>query len=519
MVQGYSMMKFRLIVLLGLILGFNIPISNIGISDIEISNIGISEAQGICPTIVEQALQAIADNCDGLGRNSACYGYNLVTAEFSKAVDDDFFSQPADTAELGLLETIRTSEMSVDTSQWGIAVMNLQANIPNSIPGQSVKFVLLGDVEVESAIEPDGAFQAVDAITVMVTNGANIRSDSGLNYNVIGGAVAGDSLLIDGQSVDGNWYRTVVGSRIGWIFGELLEPNDSLASLPVIDGTQRSLMQSFYLRTGFGAPVCEEAPQDTLMIQGPKGIEIDLTVNGANISIGSTIMVRILPPGDIIEFIVIDGKMVIPGAGPNGTDLTIYENYRTTACLSEPDDRGVDGNSNDRVVGCGEETTWTSPEYTPDPDLGEAFCILENLPDNLLNYPINLQCPGEEPIQITINEPSDPSPPSATEEPKADTNLCSAGNAWDDGRCDSDYWWQAGYYFGLYEAGLITFGEIPPQFLPTNEEPVEEPTKEKKKKDLCQIFVSASEWEIYDANTGAYIKTVFVDPILDDCPF
>ena len=504
------MMKFRLIVLLGLILGFNIPVSNFGISTIDISNIGISEAQGVCPTIVEQALEAVADNCDGLGRNSACYGYNLVTAEFSQTVDDDFFSQPADTAQLDILETIQTSQMSVDTSQWGIAVMNLQANIPNSIPGQSVKFVLLGDVEVESAMEPDSTFQAVDAITSIVSDNANLRSGPGVNYNVIGGAVVGDALPIDGQSADGNWYRTVVEERIGWIFGDLLEANESLLALPVLDGTQRSLMQSFYLRTGFGAPICEEAPQDTLMIQGPQGIEIDLTINGADISIGSTIAVRILSPGNIIEFTVIDGQMTIPGAGPNGTDLVVYKNYRTTACLSEPDNRGVDGNSNDRIIGCGEDTTWTSPQYIPDPDLGEGFCVLENLPDDLLNYPINVQCPGEEPLQIMI--------PTATKEPKDDINLCSSGNAWDDGRCDSDYWWQAGYYWGLYEAGLITDDEIPPQFLPTEGEPVVEPTKEKKN-NKCQIYSGPSQWDIFKIKTADYIGTVFVDPKLPDCPF
>jgi hypothetical protein len=351
-------MKFRFTIVVGFILS--------------LTSIGLLIAQGACPAIVEQALQSMGDNCDDLERNSVCYGYNLVTAEFSKAVNEDFFAQPSDTAELGILETIRTSEMNTTSSQWGVAVMNLQANIPNSIPGQAVKFVLLGDVEVESAVEPDGLFQSVDAIPATVVHGANIRSGSGLNTNVIGGIGAGETLLIDAQSADGNWYRTVVGDRVGWIFGELLESDESLESLPVMDGTQRSLMQSFYLRTGVGAPACEEAPQDTLMIQGPEGIEIDLTVNGADISIGSTIVVRILSPGNIIEFTVLDGKMIVPKAGPNGTDLIIYENYRVTACLTEPDNRGLDGNSNDRIVGCGDDS-WTAPQYIP----GLYMCFKE----------------------------------------------------------------------------------------------------------------------------------------------
>jgi len=456
---------------------------------------GLLLAQGTCPAIVEQALLSMGESCDELGRNSVCYGYNLVTAEFSKTVDDDFFNQPSDIAELGILETIRTSEMNTTTSQWGVAVMSLQANVPNSIPGQSVKFVLLGDVEVESAVEPDSVFQAVDAISVTTNSEANIRSGAGLTFNVIGGVGAGAAIEIDGQSADGNWYRTVVGSRIGWVFGNLIEPDDRLASLPVIDGTQRTLMQSFYLRTGFGTPACEEAPEDTLMIQGPEGIEIDLTVNGADIRLGSTITVRILPPGDIMEITVIDGKVVIPGAGPDGTDLIVYENQRTTACLTEPDDRGVDGNNNDRVVGCGEDS-WTAPEIVPESSLGESFCVLENVPETLLNYAVDLQCPSEEPIQIIINESTggnnspNPVPPEATDEPEpiVDNNLCSEGNAWDDGRCNSDYWWQAGYYFGQYEAGIIDLEDIPDAYYVP---PTEVPSSETKEKDKKELIVEA----------------------------
>jgi uncharacterized protein YgiM (DUF1202 family) len=509
-------MKIRFTVLLGFIL--------------TLTSIGLLIAQGTCPAIVEVALQSMGNNCDDLGRNSVCYGYDLVGAEFSEEVNDDFFAQPADIAELGILETIRTSEMNETTSQWGVAVMSLQANIPNSIPGQAVKFVLMGDVEVESAVEPENVSQSVDAIAVTVLGDANIRSGAGLTYNVIGGIANGETLMTDGQSDDGNWYRTVVGNRIGWVFRDLVEPDDRLTSLPILSGTSRSLMQSFYLRTGFGVPTCEEAPEDTLMIQGPENIEIDLNINGADIRIGSTIVVRILSPGDVIEFTVIDGKMVVPGAGPNGTDLIIYENHRTTACLTEPDNRGVDGNSNDRLVGCGDDS-WTAPEFIPDTPLGEAFCILENVPENLLNYEVDLTCPniGDEPISIIIddtgaNPPSDSAPPEATEEPTDDNNLCSEGNAWDDGRCTSDYWWQAGFYFGQVEKGVITIDQVPNTYNPSptaTPTPTPEP-EEKKSKERCQDGIVGPTWDIYEVRSGPswdYIKTVSSDPGLPICGF
>jgi len=498
---------------------------------LSVTSIGLLLAQGTCPAIVEQALLSMGENCDDLERNSVCYGYNLVSDEFTETVSDDFFTQPSDTSALGILETIRTSEMNETTEQWGVAVMSLQANIPNSIPGQSVKFVLLGDVEVESAVEPDSVFQSVDAISVTMANNANIRSGASLTFNVIDGVDLGDTLLVDGQSADGNWFRTVIGSRIGWVFGDLIEDDDNLLSLPVIDGTQRTLMQSFYLRTGFGTPACEEAPEDTLMIQGPDGIEIDLTVNGADIRVGSTIALRILPPGDLMEITVIDGKVVVPGAGPDGGDLIIYENQRTTAFLSDPDDRGIDGNNNDRIVECG-ESSWTEPESVSDTILGEAFCVLEDVPEDLLNYSIDLECPSEDPVEptstntvdapsgstsesqdpIETQEPSVTQDPAETEEPaQDDNNLCSEGNAWDDGRCTSDYWWEAGFYFGEVEAGIITLDDVPSQFKPSpTATPTPEPEEQKSNPIDARLYCEDGTTfvEVSKAPTGDTSATI-----------
>lgn len=466
--------------------------------------IGISIAQESCPMIVAQALQSMGDNCSELDRNSACYGYNLVSAQFSETVDEEFFTEPADTSHLSILESIQTSAMNLTESQWGVAVLNLQANLPNTLPGQGVKFVLLGDVEVENQNNPANAFQPADAITATVTGASNIRSGAGLNFNVIGTAQADDTLPIDAVSGDGEWYRTVIGDRVGWIFGNLLAEDDNLSSLPVIDGTQRSAMQAFYLRTGFGQPACEEAPQDTLMIQGPEGIEVDLTVNGADISIGSTILVRLLPPGDIMEMLVIDGYIKIPGGAPDGGDLLIPEGYRTTACLTPADNRGVDGESNDRLVGC----EWSEPEEVPDADLGGAWCTLENVPENLLNYPIELNCgEEEEPQTVIITNNSNPSSPPATEEPEPDDlgkyNFCLEGNIWGDGRCNFDdpdltnFWWNSGFYLGLVEEGIIDINDVPePYYIPP------EVVEEEEEDDSSSVKLSCSGDGYYEVDVS-----------------
>ena len=43
------------------------------------------------------------------------------------------------------------SELNEDAGVWGVAVMSLQADIPNTLPGQNVTFILFGDVMIENA--------------------------------------------------------------------------------------------------------------------------------------------------------------------------------------------------------------------------------------------------------------------------------------------------------------------------------------------------------------------------------
>src|SRR5690554_4172584 len=56
--------------------------------------------QDVCPPLVVQALEEVGNNCSDLSKNSACYGFNRVEATFTQVVEDDFFSRPADIAEI-----------------------------------------------------------------------------------------------------------------------------------------------------------------------------------------------------------------------------------------------------------------------------------------------------------------------------------------------------------------------------------------------------------------------------------
>lgn len=111
-------------------------------------------SQQSCPALVRQALQSLGTNCAQLGRNVVCYGNDQVRAKFTEDVTEDFFTKPADVASLNTVASVSAASLSLDESRWGVAVMNVQANVPETLPGQAVTFILLGDVEVENAVDP-----------------------------------------------------------------------------------------------------------------------------------------------------------------------------------------------------------------------------------------------------------------------------------------------------------------------------------------------------------------------------
>jgi hypothetical protein len=375
-------------------------------------------AQETCSELLEQALSAVDENCNELDRNNACYGFNLVEAAFAEEVADDYFAEPADVASILDLETIATTAMDEENETWGVAVMNIQANVPNTIPGQNVTFVLMGDTEIANGVPADEAFEPSEGIEITVNagQGGNVRSGPGLNFNVIGVIANNATILADAKSEDGAWFRVPYNDRIAWINEVVLTDTSALADLPVITPELHTSMQAFYLRTGIGQTSCEAAPDDVLLIQGPENIEIELTINGANVALGSTIGVRtpMIDDKPFLEVMTIDGDVEVDG-------VPVPPGYRTLLCLEETDELS--------------ELNVTCEPSTPEPvdDFGADWCVLEDVPANILNYQVEVLCPGEvQPTPVPQQPAATAVPdnqPEATAEPDATEAVTAPGNS------------------------------------------------------------------------------------------
>lgn len=118
-----------------------------------------------CPAVVQTALKSVADLCSPLNRNAACYGAKMVNSvTFDNPRPADFFAIPGDRSELLKLREIQPQPLDLSNNSFGIALLNVQANVPNTLPGQGVLFMLMGDAkltnEVPADSKQDTAFQS-----------------------------------------------------------------------------------------------------------------------------------------------------------------------------------------------------------------------------------------------------------------------------------------------------------------------------------------------------------------------
>jgi hypothetical protein len=245
-----------------------------------------SQAQtgGTCPPAITAAVASIGAACNNLDRNSACYGNFNVQATFSQPVDASIFDQPSDRAPLDLFQSIRTAPFATSGAEWGVAVLNLQADIPNALPGQVVTIMLLGDTQMQNVADPN-------------------------------------------------------------------------AQTP---------MQAFTFSTGI-APSCAQIPPSSLVVQGPRGLVVDLSINGANVRLGSTAVLR--TDDHRVEFATLDGRIVIEGRTIISKGFTAFV---------EMDDDGY-------II----EDSWGDVEAM-DADELEQFGALEEMPEDLFGYAVDM---------------------------------------------------------------------------------------------------------------------------------
>lgn len=274
----------------------------------------LTAAQDACPVFVREALDTLFDGCEGLGRNQACYGNTLVeatgrTPEFS-------FDGEGDIASVTDFDTLAFAPYDSAREQWGVVKMSLQANIPNSLPGQNVTVILLGDVDVQQVSEP------LPTTSVFTTGPLRLRSTPDTTSDNIITVMPGNTLLMaTGRNEAGDWLRLVhndpvQGALVGWastVSLGITEPTDSLMVITpgnTLVNAFPAPMQAFTFSGGIGDSPCSGAPDSGLIISTPAGSgKIAFEINTVRVSVGSTLWLRSVDDG--LRFDLATGSAVI----------------------------------------------------------------------------------------------------------------------------------------------------------------------------------------------------------------
>lgn len=351
------------------------------------SQVAVAQNLDTCPAVVNNALTQVGVNCAGMARNTACYGFrDIIKGVVEGDVAPNFTwtpDQPEPGARIELTQTqaIQTGPFDLLNREWGIAVLELQANLPNTLATSGVRMMALGGVEVENGVPSEDALvlppEGVEASTSRTTNLRNNPDAPGWSSRIVDSVPPSTALEADIVSDDGGWARVVFNGRPGWVSVADLDTDGDLSSLPAVGPETYTPYQDFYFRVGIGDVRCADAPS-LLFIQSPNNpdlstaaapkadtllspaaqrssvvpLAVTLRVFDQDIEVEGSIVARSLPPGDDlgtqIQLINLFGLLRIYPDTPG--EIIVPPGFVTTLnLLDTPASLGNEGDDDERA--------------------------------------------------------------------------------------------------------------------------------------------------------------------------
>lgn len=177
-----------------------------------------------CDDYIEQVLARVDDVCDGLSRNQICYANDSITIQPEVAQ----FASVGDVANVSDLFSLELSPLNANANQWGVAVMTVQANLPDTLPDQNVQIAAFGNVSLTPA--QGNNFGRMQSFYVSADGGQSMC-----------GGVAQQGILIDTPSDAGivelsvNDIRLQIASTL-FISIDSVDPNTQELSISTLEG-------------------------------------------------------------------------------------------------------------------------------------------------------------------------------------------------------------------------------------------------------------------------------------------
>ena len=166
-------------------------------------------AQGTCGDLVARALEKVSANCGNLSPNTVCYGNGLIFAQPQTGVSLAF-ANDGDVAPIDSFAGITHSPLDEGLQIWGVSLMSLQANIPDTTPGQAVQIIVFGNVAVSDVQQSAFRFTTgigTSACVEVPSSGIMVRTPEGvaqvtLNINEVD-ITMGSTAFIEANAEEG----------------------------------------------------------------------------------------------------------------------------------------------------------------------------------------------------------------------------------------------------------------------------------------------------------------------------
>ena len=220
-------------------------------------SVAVAAQSDTCPPLIYESIVQTNEVCSATGRNQICYGSTAIDVQIRDDADITF-AQPGDLSSLTEIESIQTSALDMINEEFGIALMQVQANVPDAIPGQVVTFLLMGDASVTDTASdeqrPMDAFQFRTGIGTPSCEDVNfdtlvVDSPDGLtvSFNVNGidvelGSTAAfigkpdnmlDMLVVEGEGTATANGETVIVQAGNWTQIQMDDTGVSAVGAPV----------------------------------------------------------------------------------------------------------------------------------------------------------------------------------------------------------------------------------------------------------------------------------------------
>jgi hypothetical protein len=280
-------------------------------------------------TLAQAALNLAKQSCLELNRNQVCYGHNTLSAESRPSANTFNLATVGDIEDLAEISSLRLSRMDIDAGVWGVALMELRANLPDGA-AENVTVVAFGDVMLENAVPLPTHAQ----FQLQIPQNINVRQRPVQDSGVIGTLAPQQTVTVVDRLADSSWLRVMLPEieQTGWVRRDLINTLPDLSNLNVTSGSEPYIqepMQAFYFSSG--ANTVSELPASGLIIQTPEGIgEVQLLINEISVQLGSTVFFQ-TQPGLGMTIATLEGHADVRAFG---IEQTAYAGTQVTVPLT-----------------------------------------------------------------------------------------------------------------------------------------------------------------------------------------